>query len=176
MKSKKNFAEKPYNRCLFCPKRLSEPRECNGPRTGSMKTDRWREYMRDIKEVDGLTFDEIAERTNGLMSTQSIQNALAPGATRDLNRETARIIENAVFGVSVGDPCPFDFLDSLDVDGKRVVEVEAELAQLRQNIKHIHDSYNQELETVRAEYQRKIDYLKDENEKKSRIIDKLLEK
>lgn len=174
MKSKKNLAGKPYNRCLYCPKRLSNPRECNGPRTGSMKTDRWREYMRDIKDVDGLTFEEIAARTEGQMSAASIQNALAPGATRDLTRETARIIENAVFGMTVAHPCPFEFLENMDADSKRVKEVEDELAQLRQNIKHLHDSYNIELDKVRDEYQRKIDYLLKDIDRKDSIIDKLL--
>lgn len=176
MKQKKNFAAKPYNRCLFCPKRLSEPRECNGPRTGSMPTERWREYMRDIKEVDGLTFEEIASRTNDQMSAASIQNALAPGATRDLTRETARIIENAIFGVSVAHPCPFEFLDGMSADAKRVAEVQAELTQLRANISRIHDSHEKELESVRADAQKKVDYLLAENQRLHKIVDRLLEK
>ena len=173
MKTKKNFAEKPYNRCLFCPKRLSDPKECNGPRTGSMPTSRWREFMRDIKEIDGLTFDEIAERTDGQMSAQSIQNALAPGATRDLNRETARIIENAIVGASVAPPCPFDFLDGMNADGKRVLEVETEMVELRKNIEFMHASYKVEMDTIRAEAQKKVDYLREENARLHRIIDKL---
>lgn len=183
MKRKKNFSEKPYNRCLFCPKRMSDPRECNGPRTGSMTTDRWREYMRDIKEVDGLTFDEIAERTNGQMSAASIQNALAPGATRDLNRETARIIENAMFGGAVADPCPFEFLGSLPDDTKKAAALETEMEKLRSNISAIHDFYNLELSTVRGECQRKLDYLKEENQRlreqmdrKDEYIDRLAKK
>ncbi len=194
MKSKRNFAEKPYNRCLFCSKRLSEPKECNGPRTGSMPTDRWREYMRDIKDTDGLTFEEIAERTHGQMSSQSIQNALAPGATGDLTRERARIIENAILGDSIAPPCPFDFLDDISADSKRVMEIEAELEQLRNNIGRTHDFQEKELAAVRADAQKRLDeaqakhqreiahlksqieYLEKVNDRNAKVIDSLLER
>lgn len=134
MKTKRNFDEKPYNRCLWCPKRRSVPRECNGPRTGSLHTDRWRELMRDLKEVDGLTFEGIAARTNGQMSPQSVQNALAPSATRDLTRETARIIENAIMGDSIAPPCPFDFLADSTSSAKRISDAEDEIARLKKDI------------------------------------------
>lgn len=176
MKRKKNFSEKPYNRCLFCPKRLSNPRECNGPRTGSMTTERWREYMRDIKEVDGLTFEEISARTGGQMSAASIQNALAPGATRDLTRETARIIENALFGVSIADPCPVDLLAGVSEDAKKISSMEMDIHDLCKGISSIHESYAREMDTIRAEAQRKIDYLREENQRLHRMIDRLLEK
>jgi len=152
-----------------------------------MPTDRWREFFRDVKEVDGLTFEEIAARTEGQMSAASIQNALAPGATRDLTRETARIIENAILGASVAPPCPFDFLDEMSADSKKVIELEEELAQLRGNIGRTHDFQEKELaavrdearetvNVVRAEAQKKIDYLREENERLHKIIDKLMEK
>lgn len=176
MKQKRNFTEKPYNRCLFCPKRLSEPRECNGPRTGSMTTDRWREYMRDIKEVDGLTFEEIAARTGGQMSAASIQNALAPGATRDLTRETARIIENAVFGVSVAHPCPFELMEDLSADAKRTLDLENDLRSALADITRICDLHEKELQAVREEAQKKMDYLIKENLRLQGWIDQLLRK
>lgn len=176
MKQKKNFADRPNNRCLFCPKRMSNPRECNGPRTGSMTTPRWREYMRDIKEVDGLTFEEIAARTGGQMSAASIQNALAPGANRDLNRETARIIENAIFGVAVADPCPVDFLAGISDDAKKMSEMELTMTEMRKTISAIHESYAKEMDTIRAEAKRKVDYLVEENQRLHKMIDRLLEK
>ena len=153
MKSKKNYADKPFSRCLYCPKRIATPRECKGGRTGPLPSAEWREYMRAIKDVDNLTFDEIAERTNGLMSAQSIQNVLAPGSTRDLTRETARIIENAILG-DAASACPVDFQDSASADVKRVVQLEKEVNELRAAIA----------------------YLRDQNDRKDRIIEKLLEK
>lgn len=175
MRSKKNLGDKPYNRCLYCKKRRCDPSECNGPRTSSMTTDRWREYMRDLKDVEGLTYEELSERTGGQLSAPSIQNSLAPGASGDITREKARLIENAVFGVSVAPPCPFDFIAEMSADGKRVMDLEAELEQLRSNISRIHDSYEKELETVRADAQKKLDYLLSENQRLHKMIDRLLD-
>lgn len=147
MKTKRNFEEKPYNRCLWCDKRRSVPRECNGPRTGSLETERWRELMRDIKEVDDLTYEEIAARTKGKMSAQSIQNALAPGYTGDLTREKARIIENAIMGDSIAPPCPFDFMNDSSHNAKCLADAEDKIAKLEAEL-----------------------------ERKNRIIDKFLDK
>lgn len=183
MKRKKNFDEKPYNRCLFCEKRLSNPPACNGPRTSSMQTERWREFMRDLKDMDDLTFEELSSRTNGQLSAASIQNSLSPGASGDITRDKARMIENAIFGQSIAPPCPFDFLDDLTSDSQRVLEVEKEMGELRKNISMIHDSYNKELDTVRQECQKKIDHMQKELEYlrkdlafKSSVIDRLLGK
>jgi len=131
--------------------------------------------MRDIKEVDGLTFEEISERTNGQMSAPSIQNALAPSATRDLNRETARIIENAIFGIDVAHPCPFEFLDDIDADSKRVIEVEEELAQLRANIGKTHEFQERVINGVREDAEKRIYELKDKYEKEVAYLKKQVE-
>lgn len=183
MKRKLNFEDKPYNRCLFCQKRRSDPPQCNGPRTASMTTERWREFMRDLKSVDDITYDELSERTGGQLSAASIQNSLAPGAAGDMTREKARLIENAIFGITVAPPCPFEFLGSIDAAGQRVFEVEKEMAELRKNISAIHDSYNMELDIVRRECQKKLDhmqnemdFLKKELAFKSSVIDRLLGK
>lgn len=174
---------KPYNRCLYCSRRLAEPSECDGPRTSAMSIDRWREYMRDVKEISGLTYEDIAERSNGQLSASSVQNVLAPSAKGDIQRETARLIENAIFGSSNAHPCPVDLLDAVPAERKRVMELEAELDKLRSNIARTHDSHDRELQIVREEAQRKIDHLKDQieylqevNDRNSKVIDKLLEK
>ena len=175
MKTKRSFEEKPYSRCLWCPKRRSQPRKCKGPRTGGLPTETWRELMRDIKDVDDLTFQEIASRTNGLMSAQSVQNVLAPGATRDLTRETARIIEAAIMGDDASRPCPFDFIEHEGGD-KFVADLEDEILRLHRDIEMLHQSYREELATVRADDQKKINHLLSENERQGRIIDRLLDK
>lgn len=148
-----------------------------------MPTDRWREYMRDIKEIMGLTFKDIAEGTGGMMSTETVQNLLAPSAKGDVTRETARLIENAIFGSSNAHPCPIDIMETIPAEHKKIMDVEEEMAALRKNIALIHDSYNEELSRVRAEAQKKIDHLKDQieylrsiNDCNARIIDRLMEK
>lgn len=178
---KRDFVAKPYNRCLYCQKRQSDPAECNGPRTASMETPRWREYMRDLKEVSGLTFEELSERTSGKMSAPSIQMVLAPSAKGDVTRETARIIENAIFGNVVAPPCPFDLLNEIPADTKKVMETEAELQKLRENISLICGSHDKELAAVRTEADKKVNFLlaeierlRKEIDRKDAMIDKLL--
>ena len=170
----RDFKDKPYNRCLLCNHRVGENVRCDGPRTSSMPIDRWREYMRDIKELEGLTFEDIAERTESHLPAKTVQNALAKNATGDVQRETARQIENAIFGSSSQYPCYMAFMETLPEDARRVNEVENEMAGLRQNISMIHDSYKRELELVRSDYQSRIDFLTAQIEQKDKIISKLV--
>ena len=172
MPNKKNYKEKPYNRCLFCDHRGVS---CNGPRTSDMDIERWREFMRDMKEMEGLTYAEISLRSN--IPARTIEKKLSPGGDgQDIMRETARLIEKAIIGSSAQYPCYMAFLESLPDEKKSSVALEAEMELLRHNIELIHASYQKELEIVRAEAQQKIDYLRAENEKKDRIIERLLDK
>ena len=175
---KRNYKDKPYNRCLHCDYRNNG---CDGPRTSAMELERWREFMRDMKEAEGLTYVEIAERSG--LSVKTIEKKLSPGGDgQDIMRETARLIENAIIGSSNQYPCYVAFLESVPEHSKNVMEVEAEMAELRKNIEHIHKSYQEELKTVREDAQRKIDHLKDQiaylrgvNDRNAKIIDKLME-
>ena len=168
------YKEKPYNRCLLCPHRVGDQVHCDGPRTSSMPIERWREYMRDVKDIENLTYADIAERAGNVLSEKTIQNALAPGAKGDINRETARLIENAIFGSSSQYPCYMAFIESLPEGTRKVTEVEEEMAGLRKNIAMIHDSYKAELEQVRHDYQAHIDFLTAQIEQKDKIISKLV--
>lgn len=171
MLNKKNFKDKSYNRCLYCDHRGVS---CNGPRTAAMPLDRWREFMRDIKEVEGLTYAEIARRAN--LPATTIEKKLSPaGDGQDIMRETARAIEDAIIG-STEHPCYMAFLDSNPNIGKASSDLEAEIARLHRDIELLHQSYKEELAAVRADDQKKIEYLRAENDKKDRIIERLLEK
>jgi hypothetical protein len=169
MLNKKNFKEKSYNRCLFCDHRGVS---CNGPRTSDMTLERWREFMRDMKEVEGLTYADIAARSG--YPAKTIEKKLAPGGDgQDIMRETARAIEQAILG-STQHPCYMAFLESAPDSKKGVTDLEAEIARLHRDIELLHQSYKEELNTVRTEAQAKVNYLRAENEKKDKIIDRLL--
>lgn len=165
MVNKKNFKEKTYNRCLYCDAR---GQLCYGPRTSDMPIERWREFMRDMKEVEGLTYAEISKRTQEIgvpIPAKTIEKKLAPGGDgQDTMRETARAIELAILGVAPY-PCYMAFLDAHPDSAKETLATNAEILRL-----------TQELETLRAESQKKVDHLLAENERKNRIIDKLLDK
>ena len=147
---------------------------CNGPRTAAMTLDRWREFMRDMKEVEGLTYADIAAKSG--IPSKTIEKKLAPGGDgQDIMRETARAIEDAILG-STQHPCYMAFLESTPGVNKSTTDFEAEIARLHKDIELLHQYYKSELDAVRSDDQKKIEYLRAENEKKDRIIDRLLEK
>ena len=130
--------------------------------------------MRDVKEIAGLTYEDIAAASDGMLSTGTVQNVLAPKAKGDVTRETARLIENAIFGSSNTHPCPIDILGEIPDEKKKIMDTEIEMAKLRENINLIHNSYKEELEIVRAEAKKKVDFLLKEIERQNSIIDKLM--
>lgn len=192
MKKKSDFADKPYNRCLSCPHRKVR---CDGPRTAGLPLDRWCEYMRDMKEINGLTNAQIAEESE--VSIKTIERLMAQNSSQDIMRETARRIENAIIGSTSKYPCYLAFEEENLPDEQRFNDAMRELEralddnmQYRVALDNIHASYKAEMETIRADAQRKIDYLVDlvaklradndnlwaENNRKSKVVDMFLEK
>lgn len=187
-KTKTDFGEKPYNRCLSCVHRTEK--RCDGPRTSAMSLGRWCEFMRDLKEVNGLTNAYIAE-TSGV-SIKTIERIMALNSDQDVMRETARMIEDAIIGSSNQYPCYLAFEQTYPDNSEKLNNAMLDLERaLRDNkdyravLDNIHDSYKAELQTVRDEAQRKIDYLVQqitrlqrendnlwaENKRKSKVVD-----
>lgn len=192
MKAKNNIADKPYNRCLTCPHR--EVR-CDGPRTSAMPLERWCEFMRDMKELNGLTNAEIAEKSG--VSVKRVERLMALNCEQDIMRETARQIEDAIIGSSNQYPCYLAFEESAPANQQKLDtalrELERALADnkdYRQALDNIHASYNAEMQLIRDEAQKKIDFLlatverlrdecagwKYENDRKGKLIDTYMEK
>jgi len=193
MKNKNDFAEKPYNRCLACHHR-SEKR-CDGPRTSAMKLDRWCEFIRDMKEANGLTNAYVATKSG--VSIKTIERIMAQNASQDIMRETARLIEDAVIGSSNQYPCYLAYEESAPDNTQQLAvamtELERALADnkdYRVALDNIHASYNAEMQTIRDDAKRKIDFLLDEierlrsdvshwraeNDRKGKLIDRYMEK
>lgn len=192
MKKKNDFAEKPYNRCLSCPHRKVR---CDGPRTAGLELARWCEYMRDMKEVNGLTNAYIAEVAE--VSIKTVERIMALNADQDIRRDTARRIENAIIGSTSTYPCYLAFEEENRPDDQKMSDAMRELERAladnqdyRTALDNIHSSYKAEMETIRAEAQKKIDFLLDqvaqlradnnnlwaENSRKSKVIDTFLSK
>lgn len=190
MKKKTSYADKPYNRCISCPHRKVR---CDGPRTACLPLDRWCEYMRDLKEINGLTNQDIADASG--VSIKTIERLMAQDSSQDIRRETARMIENAIIGSSSKYPCYLAFEEENGPDEQRLNDALRELERAladnkdyRVALDNIHASYNVEMELIRAEAQKKIQYLLDlvaklradndnlwsENMRKSRVIDMFL--
>jgi len=191
MKKSNDFSAKPYNRCLSCQYRKVS---CDGPRTSGLELMRWKEYMRDMKEINGVTNAYISEQS--FLSEKTIERALSLSNTQDIMRETTRLIENAIIGSTSHYPCYLAFEEEHRPDEKMndaMRELERALddnKDYREALDNIHTSYKAEMETIRAEAQKKIDFLLEqvaqlradnnnlwaENNRKSKVIDTFLAK
>ena len=190
MKKKTDFSSKPYNRCLTCGHRGLR---CDGPRTSAMNLARWCEFMHDMKEVNGLTNAEIAEKSG--VSIKTIERLMAQNVEQDIMRETARRIEDVIIGSSNQYPCILAFEESLPQNTQLLNDTLKDLEHaLNENkdykavLDNIHASYNAEMQMIRDEARQKIDHLlaeveslrRDndnlwaENNRKSKIVDMFL--
>lgn len=172
MRAKTDFSVKPHNRCLQCPHRKVH---CSGPRTAPMELARWCEFMRDMREVNGLTNAYIANESG--VSVKTIERLLAPNAhpEQDIMRETARRIENAIVGSSSQYPCILAFEESVSDDAPKLKAALLELEQMQS----VRDAARREVAHLLSQIERmqlEIDFLRIENDRKAKIIDKFLEK
>lgn len=200
MKKQPSVSDKPYNKCIPCQHRIDS--RCDGPRTSAMTLPRWCEFMRLLKEANKLTNQEIAERSG--VSIKTIERIMALNCDSDIMRETARLIENAVIGSSNQFPCYLAFEENIPQESQKLSDALRELERVmgdneeyRRALDGIHDSYKEELQTVRNDCQallterqktiddlreqverlkRNNDYLWAENNRKSKVIDGILAK
>lgn len=192
MKKKSTITDKPYNRCLSCHHRQIR---CDGPRTSAMSLDRWCEFMRDMKELNGLTNAEIAEKSG--VSIKRVERLMALNSEQDIMRETARLIEDAIIGSSNQYPCYLAFEETAPENEQKLNDALRELERALEDNKdyrvaldNIHASYNAEMQLIRDEAQKKIDFLlaeiqtlrsacegwRRENDRKGKIIDEYIAK
>ena len=181
--------EKPYNRCLVCEYR--KEKRCDGPRTSAMSFPRWCEFMRLMKDANHLTNAQIAKQAD--VSVKTIERIMAGNLDQDIYRDTARRIENAVIGSSNQYPCYLAFEEEHPNNDARLNEALRDLERAlaaneasRRDLDGIHASYQQ----IRAEDREKISFLRAqverlqrendnlwaENIRKSKLVDRLLEK
>ena len=193
MKKQSNYSEKPYNRCLDCHHR--KDKKCDGPRTSAMDLHRWCEFMRDMKEANDLTNSYIADKSG--VSIKTIERLMALKSDQDIMRETARLIEDAIIGSSNQYPCYLAFEATMPDNTQQLTEATRELERAladnkdyRTALDSIHASYNAEMQLIRDEAQKKIDFLlveierlrsdvdhwRYENDRKGKLIDTYMEK
>lgn len=191
MKRKSDISNKPYNRCLTCNHRQIR---CDGPRTSAMALPRWCEFMRDMKEANGLTNAYIAEKSG--VSIKTVERLMAQNSDQDIMRETARLIENAIIGSANQYPCYLAFEESIPQNTQQLNDALRELEHAlndnkdyRDALDNIHKSYNDEMQKIRDEASAKIsyllaqldkreqeiEYLRLENNRKAKIIDKFID-
>ena len=175
MKSKSDITAKPYNRCLTCHHRKVR---CDGPRTSAMGLQRWCEFMHDMKEANGLTNAYIVEVSG--VSLKTIERIMSQNCEQDIMRETARRIEDAIIGSSNQHPCYLAFEETKPEEDTKLNEATRELERAladnrdyRDALDKIHDSYKAEMDIIRQEAQKKIDYLMEQVNRLQRENDNL---
>jgi len=160
------------------------PRVPFGAVTRADLTDRELDILREL--TGSLTNEEIAEKAE--VSSSTVARIMRGDVDKDIKRWTVAAIESVLIGSSGAYPCAMELEAELPPLAKELEEKSAELSaktleadQLRVTLEEIHASYEKELNTLRAENQRKIDHLtaevahlRAENTNKNAIIAKLL--
>lgn len=161
MKFRLELAVKPYANCLTCKHRKIR---CDGLRTAPMDLLTWSAYMRDAKEANKMTNAQVADKSG--VSLKTIERIMALNCEQDIMRDTARSIENAIVGMSNQHPCYLLLEENAPAETAKLIDAFSnEMQAVREESKIL-------IERLRAE----IDYLRIENERKSKVIERLLDK
>ena len=189
MKKTLDISDKPYFKCLSCPN--FPDNKCNIPFSRMSLLD-WCICMRAGKEIKHLTNAYVAEKAD--TSLKRVEQIFALNCDQDIRRDTARRIELTIFGESQ------DFVRCPDTDttvhetseqlraamidlehalhDKNDIQAAMENVQITHaaQIQAIQEQYNEKLTDLRHQLDRLMrnnDYLWEENNRKSRIIDEL---
>ena len=192
MKKVLDFTDKPYYKCLVCS-HFSEKR-CGIP-LSRLPLEDWCVCIRVVKEAKHLTNAYVAEKAD--VSIKTIEKIVALNCDQDIRRDTARRIEDAVFGDPCDIVCYLEIADSVPEASERLntamIDLEralSDIEDIRKAMDNVQITHAAEMQAIRDEEQKKIDYLREqnlrlqrdndnlwaENIRKSKIIDSLIEK
>lgn len=192
MKKVLDFADKPYYKCLVCS-HFTEKR-CGIPLSRLSLAD-WCVCIRAVKEAKHLTNAYVAEKAD--VSIKTIEKIVALNCDQDIRRDTARRIEDAVFGEPCEIVCYLEMADSVPEASEKLnaamIDLERALSDnedIRKAMDNVQITHAAEMQAIRDEEQIKIDYLREqnlrlqrdndnlwaENIRKSKLIDSLIEK
>ena len=190
MKKVLDFADKPYYKCLVCS-HFSEKR-CGIP-LSRLPLEDWCICIRVVKEAKHLTNAYVAEKAE--VSIKTIEKIVALNCDQDIRRDTARRIEDAVFGEPCEIVCYLEMADSVPEASEKLnaamIDLERALSDnedIRKAMDNVQITHAAEMQAIRDEEQKKIDYLREqnlrlqrdndnlwaENIRKSKLIDNLL--
>ena len=192
MKKVLDFADKPYYKCLVCS-HFSEKR-CGIP-LSRLPLEDWCVCIRVVKDAKHLTNAYVAEKAD--VSIKTIEKIVALNCDQDIRRDTARRIEDAVFGEPCDIVCYLEIANSVPEASEKLntamIDLERALSDnedIRKAMDNVQISHAAEMQAIRDDDQKKIDYLREqnlrlqrdndnlwaENIRKSKLIDSLIEK
>lgn len=176
-----------YDRCLNCTYLLEK--HCDGPNILAMTPKRRGEWLRALKQIRGLTIQDIADQAE--VATATVERILSGDELKDIRVNTLARISFVLVGSAGQYPCALASADDSAYLAKTIAEKDVQISRMRETIDNIHESYakelnairesydtsyTRELQEVRADCKAKIDYLRAELEKKDRMIEQLISK
>ena len=145
--SRKTLAEKPYNRCINC---VHIGTLCDGPNFLAMEIERWCEWCRLRKEYLDWTSAELAKRAD--VSKVSVDRIMVVNV-KDLRISTMQAVTRALVNGTWGQyPCVLAATEAAHTNTTECEKLHREIAQLKAE-------HKAELEALRLEHERKVNFL-----------------
>ena len=119
VKVKPDLSDKPYSRCLSCPKFR---KYCGGMPTRGMDLKEWCAYIRVVMDFAHLTNAYVAREAD--VSLKTMEWISAGNITHDIMRSTARQIEMAVLGDVGQHICEFGSSPDMERINKLLDDIE----------------------------------------------------
>ena len=135
MKHRTDYKQKPYYRCLICPRFR---KLCGGCPTRDMDLLSWCEYICDVMDANGLTISYVAKEAD--VSEKRIEQIRNLDTKNDIMRATARRIEQVVLGPVGEHTCYLDTGANAEQVAKLLIDLEAARKQI-DRLEKIIDKY-----------------------------------
>ena len=146
--SRRTLEEKPFNRCINC---IHIGELCDGPNFLAMEIERWCEWCRLRKEYLGWTNFHVAERAD--VSKISVDRIMRVDV-KDLRISTMQAVTKALINGTWGKyPCVLAATGSIDT---------TECSKLLDEIAKLKADHIAELEALRADEEKKVDFLREQ--------------
>ena len=179
-----NSIDEPFDRCLKCDYLGNG---CSGPRTNAMSFDKWVCWVKSLKQKRGYSNADCVDGTG--LSKGTIDNIFT-GKLKDVSRSTAGMLEDFLISGAAKWPCAVDLNKGREVvyeDRPETLNALRErterLENLRKHLDELRGLMDEEIATVRAEYEGDISFYKEQIEmmreqmkRKDDYIDRLAKK
>lgn len=165
--SPETLEEKPYNICISCAK---IGQSCDGPNFLAMSVERWCEWCRLRRDHLKWKNQTIADKSG--VSKVSVDRIMA-GDVKDLRITTMQAVTKALVNGSWGQsPCVLvsESEKEIYVDNPVII---AQCQNLQNTLDALSAEYREEKINIRAEAQRKIDFLREQISIKDKHIELL---
>lgn len=165
--SPETLEEKPYNICISC---AHIGTSCDGPNFLAMSIERWCEWCHLRKDYLNWKSSTLAEKSG--VSKISIDRIMS-GDVKDLRITTMQAVTKALVNGTWGQsPCVLvtETEKEIYVDNPVII---AQCQHLQNTLDALSADYKVELASIRAEAQRKIDFLRDQIAIKDKHIELL---